>query len=69
MKKHINIVLVTVLLMSFITGCKKNNTASPKDYAASIKDKTWWGQLTYTGKTQEYYSVHFNADNTAKRLP
>jgi hypothetical protein len=62
MKKYKNIMLVTLLLIGIIVSCKKSST--PKDYAASIKDKTWSGELAYTGKTTEYYSVHFNADNT-----
>jgi hypothetical protein len=61
MKNYINIVSL-VLLTTILFGCKKNS--APKDYTASIKNKTWWGVLTYTGKTAEYYSVHFNADNT-----
>lgn len=54
--------MITVILFS----CKKSSdtTPLPKDYTASIKNKTWWGVFTYTGKTAEYYSVHFNADNT-----
>ena len=64
MKKYISIILITVILMSFMTGCKKSNSVAPKDYTPSIKDKTWWGMFTYTGKDAEYYSVHFNADNT-----
>jgi hypothetical protein len=64
MKKYIRITLVIILLVNFVTGCKKSNTSTPKDYGASIKDKTWWGELAYTGKTPEYYSVHFNTDNT-----
>jgi hypothetical protein len=64
MKKYLSIILVTILLVSFVTGCKKSNSAAPKDYTPSIKDKTWWGMFTYTGKDAEYYSVHFNADNS-----
>jgi hypothetical protein len=64
MKKYVHTILLTILVMSFITGCKKSNSSAPKDYTAAIKDKTWWGELAYTGKTPEYYSVHFNADNT-----
>jgi hypothetical protein len=43
-------------------SCNKDNTS--KDYMASIKGKTWWGMFTYTGNTSEYYSVHFNEDNS-----
>lgn len=64
MKKYISIIIVTAALLGGITGCKKNNDASSTGYGSSIKDKTWSGTLTYTGKTPEYYSVHFNADNT-----
>ena len=64
MKKYNNILLVTVVLVSCMSGCKKSNEPAPADYTNSIKDKTWWGMFTYTGKDAEYYSVHFNADNT-----
>ncbi|GAC1448488.1 MAG: hypothetical protein NVSMB7_09970 [Chitinophagaceae bacterium] len=39
-------------------------SSTPKDYTASIKEKTWSGMLTYTSQTTEYYSVHFNTDNS-----
>src|SRR6266700_5670284 len=61
MKKYIRTILITLLSVSVIAGCKKS---TPNDYASSIKNKTWWGQLTYTGKTSEYYSVQFGADNS-----
>jgi hypothetical protein len=64
MKKYLAITLVTLMLTGILFSCKKSNTSTPKDYTASIKDKTWWGQLTYTGQTAEYYSVHFNADGS-----
>src|SRR6266511_5776183 len=48
--------------MGILIGCKKSDT--PKDYAASIKDRTWWGIFTNTGKTPEYYSIHFNTDSS-----
>ncbi len=60
---NVTLIFAVVLILSF-TGCKKNSTPSPKDYSASIKDKNWWGVVTYTGETSQYYSVHFNADNT-----
>ena len=61
MKKNEGIVCAMLLLISMIAGCSKSGM---KDYAQSIKDKTWWGQLTYTGKTAESYCVHFNTDNS-----
>jgi len=64
MKKYFNIIVVILLLAATTPGCKKSDSAQPKNYILSIKDKTWWGELAYTGKTPEYYSVHFNADNT-----
>jgi hypothetical protein len=64
MKKHLRITLVIIILIAALISCKKNSTPPPKDYAASVKDKTWSGELAYTGKTTEYYAVHFNADNT-----
>jgi hypothetical protein len=62
MKKYLKIILVVIFYTSLLFSCKKDS--APKDYTASIKDKTWWGELAYTGKTIEYYSVHFNADNS-----
>lgn len=64
MKKYLSISLVTLVLTVILFSCKKDSIPTPKDYTASIKDKTWNGELTYTGKPKEYYSVHFNADNT-----
>jgi hypothetical protein len=57
-----------ILLMVFFSGivlpaCKKSDP-SLKDSTSSVKGKTWWGAITFTGKELEYYSVHFNADNT-----
>jgi len=62
MKKYLSVVVFIVMVTGIIFGCKKSN--SPKDYAAAVKDKTWWGTLTYPGKSAEYYSVHFNGDNS-----
>jgi len=64
MKKYISIMLFAVVITGTIFSCKKSNTPGPKDYSLSVKDKTWWGALVYTGKSTEYYSVHFNADNS-----
>jgi hypothetical protein len=60
MKIYIGIMLV--VLMGVLPGCKKSNT--PKDYTVFIKDKTWWGMITNPGMAEEYYCIHFNADNT-----
>jgi len=62
MKKYTNLIPVTLIIMSILVNCKKSDT--PKNYLESIKDKTWWGTLTYNGQKAEYYSVHFNADNS-----
>ncbi len=64
MKKYLNIIPIIAIITGILFSCKKSNDDAPKDYSASIKDKTWWGELAYTGKTPEYYSVHFNTDNT-----
>jgi hypothetical protein len=67
MKKIKTFILVVVTVTGILSGCKKSsnpNKEEPKDYSTSIKDKTWWGALTYTGQTAEYYCVHFNADHT-----
>lgn len=64
MKKYTRIITLSILLLNLFTACKKDNSDAPKDYSASLKDKTWAGMFTYTGKTSEYYSVHFNADKS-----
>jgi hypothetical protein len=64
MKKFVPIICIALLTTAALVSFKNNSTPVPKNYAASIKDKTWWGLFTYTGKTAEYYSVRFNADNT-----
>lgn len=64
MKKYISVIMIIVALVSFITGCKKSNSSVPDGTTSPIVDKTWSGTITYTGKTPEYYSVRFNADNT-----
>jgi hypothetical protein len=64
MKKHLEIITALLFFAGILFSCKKVNT--PKDYTASIKDKTWWGVMTYTSQVFQYYSVHFNADNTLK---
>src|SRR5689334_23368726 len=61
MKKH-RIISITLVFMTILFSCGEDDPS--KDYAASIKDKTWWGTFTYTGETAQYYSVHFSADNT-----
>jgi hypothetical protein len=62
MKKNLRYIFFTLASIVILAGCKKDN--SPKDYAKSIKDKTWWGTLTYTGQAPEYYSIHFNENNS-----
>jgi hypothetical protein len=64
MKKYLKIMLAIILSTGILFSCKKDSTPEPKDYAASIKDKTWSGAFTYTGEKTEYYCVHFNTDNT-----
>jgi hypothetical protein len=61
MKKCISKSLLALILTAILFSCKKDN---PKNYNASIAEKTWWGMLAYSGKTPEYYSILFNADNT-----
>lgn len=60
MKKCINIILVVLLSMTTTVSCKKDS--APKDFAAVIKNKTWWGLLTNPGETSQYYCVYFKAD-------
>jgi len=67
MKKYLNKIVMITLLAAIVFSCKKD-TSLPSipdtDYTAFLKDKTWWGEFNYTGKDAEYYSVHFNSDNT-----
>jgi hypothetical protein len=61
MKKNAETILVILFSICIMISCKKENA---KDDSGAIRDKTWWGEFNYTGKTPEYYSVHFNADKT-----
>jgi hypothetical protein len=62
MKKYIVIALTLLMIGCLTGGCKKDR--SPNGASASIKDKTWWGQFYYAGKSVEYYAVHFNGNGT-----
>jgi hypothetical protein len=64
MKKRLPLIIIMICTAMIYMGCKKDNGGSASDYAASINDKTWWGMFTYAGDTTEYYSVHFNTDNS-----
>jgi hypothetical protein len=65
MQRHsfLKTTLIVFLLITFLSDCKKESTPA-KDYSTSVKDKTWWGEFTYAGKTKEYYSLYFKADGT-----
>ena len=64
--KFIKKISLLLVITTIFFSCKKSNdaAATPKDYAASVKDKNWWGALAYTGKPAEYYTVAFKADNS-----
>lgn len=67
MKKNIELFIVLIAVALPFCSCKKETAAAPvqqKNYTAVISDKTWWGTLTNAGETAQYFSVHFNADNT-----
>ncbi len=64
MKRYGCTISMMILFMSIIPGCKKESGPPPKDYSLSINGKSWWGMLTYTGNSPEYYSVHFKSDKT-----
>ena len=68
MKKILSILIITTLLIAIFISCSKDDITSNdlpiKNYTAAIKGNNWFGELTYTGKPIEYYSVLFNADNT-----
>jgi hypothetical protein len=60
MKKYTEIILVSLFSISLLTSCKKDS----RDYSESVKDKTWWGTMSYNGSKTAYYTVHFNADGS-----
>src|SRR6478609_9589040 len=69
--KHTITLSLLFLAVTILISCKKADVSTPasptpvsRDYSTSIKDKSWWGEITYTGKTAEYYSVYFKADGT-----
>ena len=62
MEKSIRTIVGILMIMGIISGCKKSTAT--KDYVLSVKERTWWGLITHTGQSSEYYSVHFNADNS-----
>src|SRR5664279_1997353 len=65
MKKQFRLLMTTLLVIFLISGCKKSSTPdNSKNYSTAIVDKTWWGTFTYKGQTEEYYSMHFNADSS-----
>jgi len=63
MKSFTTLISMFCIAAMILFGCNKDDSPK-KDYVESIKDKTWWGTLTYTGQKAEYYSVHFNADKS-----
>jgi hypothetical protein len=64
MKKYSSIVKVALISIALLVSCKKNINTAPKDYAASVREKTWSGEITYNGDSVQYYTVRFNADNS-----
>src|SRR4051812_24254876 len=62
MKNNTSMFLVLLLTALVLISCKKDNKT--EDLTASFAEKTWSGAMTYTGQDAEYYSVHFNNDNT-----
>jgi len=64
--KHIITLSLLFIAVTNLVSCNKTDATTPvsKDYSASIKEKSWWGEITYTGKNTEYYSVYFKADGT-----
>jgi len=63
MKKYNKGILVILLSTLVLLSCSEDDAG--KNYAASIKDKIWWGTLTNAGEGgPQYFSVHFNADNS-----
>lgn len=66
MKKYSGTIAIILFSVGSMISCKKSSDSTPpvKDYAASINDKTWWGTFTINGQTAQYYSVHFNGDNS-----
>ena len=60
MRNNIRVILFTIVSTIMLFGCNEDDPT--KDYAASIRNKTWWGTLTNTGEAAQYYSVHFDTD-------
>jgi len=60
MKHNKRIFLAVLLFLGILVSCKKESQSKN----SPVAEKTWWGKLTYTGKSQEYYCVHFNADSS-----
>jgi hypothetical protein len=67
MNKIIRLITSVIFCAITLCACKKETASDnnkPKDYSTSIVNKTWWGTFSYKDQTDEYYSMHFNADNT-----
>jgi hypothetical protein len=60
MKKHTSMLLIVVLNAGVFISCKKDNKTKDK----SVAGKTWFGQVTYTYQSPEYYCIHFNDDHS-----
>ncbi len=63
MKKYLIVILFLIASIAFLS-CKKESTTAPKDYSSSISNKNWWGTFNNAGESTQYYSVHFNEDNS-----
>jgi hypothetical protein len=64
MKRNKRLLLIMLFVTVILISCKKSDTPTPKDYAASVNDKTWSGEITYAADSVQFYTVHFNADNS-----
>jgi hypothetical protein len=64
MKKYLKMIAISMVMVIALNNCKKDDNVVPKNYLAAIGNQTWWGTFTYTGQNAEYFSVHFNANNT-----
>jgi hypothetical protein len=59
------LMILIISLATVLAACSKSDDKTPpKDYSTAIKGKVWVGELTYSGKTKEYYSVQFKTDNS-----
>jgi hypothetical protein len=65
MRRQMRFYTGILILVLFACSCRKSATPeNTKDYSSMIRNRNWWGTITYTGESLKYFSVHFNDDST-----